>query len=147
VCGTWRSPAGVGRTLSLPERDLWAAEMGAADFFSIYLAAFLQRAAFDCYWVHRPGWLRGLLLARPGNGISRPHCGIAHPVGRITAGELGGDSGDCARGHYLLLHGVASLSPDHRDWPPHGNIVAGGHGNHRMDYFRRADALQCGSCV
>ena len=62
---------GSGGPVSLPERDLWSAEMGAADFVSVYLAAFLQRAAFDCHGMYRAGRLRCLLLARPGDGIRR----------------------------------------------------------------------------
>ena len=116
--------------------------MGAADFFSVYLATFLQRSAFDCQRMHRARGLRCLLLARPGDGLRRTHCGAAHPMGRATSGELDCDAGNCTGGRYLLVHGLAALPAHHSDRAPFENIVAGRDGNDRMDHLRWADALQ-----
>src|SRR5208282_5543300 len=88
VGGVGGSIPRVGRILSLLERDLWAAEMGTADFVSVYLATFLQRSAVDCQRMHRAGGLRRLLLAEPGNGLRGAHFGPAHPGSRAASGEL-----------------------------------------------------------
>src|SRR5271154_1577023 len=121
--------------------------MGAADFVSVYLSAFLQRAAWYSHWLYRSGRLRRLLLARPGDGVRRTQRSFAHPMGRATAGELGGDAGDCGGGRDLLLNGVAALSAHYGDWAPFESVVAGRNGNDRMDHLRRADALQRGACL
>src|SRR5580698_3186702 len=90
--------AGIGRTgfdvsrvrwiVSIPERDLWAAKVGAADFVSVHLATFLQRSAVDFERMHRASGLRRLLLAQPRNNLRRTHCRVAYSRRGAAAGEL-----------------------------------------------------------
>ncbi len=75
--GTGRGHAGVGRVVSLSERNLRAAEAGAAGFFPVYLATLLQRSAFDCLGSDRAFAVRGFLLAAPGTGVVDPHLGAS----------------------------------------------------------------------
>ena len=66
---TGGSAAGFGRIVSLPARNLWAADLGAADLVSVYLAGIVQRTVVDCDRMHRPSRVRRLLLARTGDGV------------------------------------------------------------------------------
>ena len=52
------------RIVPLSARDLWPESPGAADFFSLHLAAFFQRAALDCVGLDWTGGVRILFLAR-----------------------------------------------------------------------------------
>ena len=142
VGGTGRRVPGVGRIVSLPERDLWAEKMGTADFVFVYLATFLQRSAFDRQRMHRAGRLRCLLLARSRDGVCRAHLGSAHPVGRVTSSELDCDTGNCTGDRHLLIHGLAALPAHHSDRATFENAVAWRDGNDWMDHLCRADALQ-----
>ncbi len=47
VGGTGNSLSGVGRELSVSEPTVWSGAVGAAAFFSLYLAADVQRATLD----------------------------------------------------------------------------------------------------
>ncbi len=74
--------ARVGRIVSLSARDLRPAEMGTPDFVPVYLAGIVQRSALHCHRMHRPGGIRGLLLAGTGNGVRASRGRAAHSVGR-----------------------------------------------------------------
>ena len=67
--GAWRGHAGIGRVVSLFERDLRAAEVGAGRILPFYLATILQRPAFDCFGSRRALAIRGFLLAGTGAGL------------------------------------------------------------------------------
>ena len=77
VGGTGRGHARVGRIVSLSARDLRAAATGTADFFSLHLAAFFQRAAVDRVGSDRTGRLCVVFLARSRTSIRGPSLGIA----------------------------------------------------------------------
>src|SRR2546430_5077680 len=79
--------ARVGRIISLPTRDIWPAENGPADFVLVYLADFVQRATFNCYWLHRAGGLRRILLAWTRYGVRGAQSGLAYSLGRATANK------------------------------------------------------------
>src|SRR5271157_4573974 len=136
----------VGALLAVCD-GLWSAEVGAADFISVYLAAFLQRSALDCQRMHRAGRIRCVLLAEPRNGLCRAHFGRDDPVGGAVAGELDCDARHRARSRDLRVHGVAAVPADHGDRAALENIVARRDGNDRMDHLRRAYAFQCSSRV
>src|ERR1035438_4358952 len=71
--GTGRGDAGVGRVVPLFERDLRATEVGTRCFLPLYLAAFLQRSAFDCLGSGGALAIRIFLLAGPGTGLGGSH--------------------------------------------------------------------------
>src|SRR6202140_3162326 len=143
VCGIGRGAAHVRRILSLLARNLWSAEMGTANFVSVYLASILQRAAFDCDRMHRAGGVRRLLLARAGDGLCPARCGAADPVGRSPAGQLDRYARHIDSGGDLFLHGAAAVSEYHGDWAAYQGVMVRGDGDHWLDHLRRPDPLQC----
>src|ERR1700733_10250091 len=132
----------IRRLLSIPERDLRAAEMGTADFVSVHLAALLQRSTLDCQRMPWACGLRCVLLAEPGKGIRSAHSGIAHPLGGPAASKLDCDAGNCVRNRYLLLHGYVALSANHGDCAAVEDLMVRRNGDDRMDHLRRSPAFQ-----
>ena len=72
VGGVGSGAASVGGIVSLSARDVWAAEMGTADFVPLYLAGVIFCTTLYCYWLHRARGLRGVLLAGTGYGPRAP---------------------------------------------------------------------------
>src|ERR1039458_6678952 len=70
---TGRGHAGVGRIVSVFERNLWAAEAGTAHIFSLYLATVFQRSAVDCIGRHRAFAICGFFLAGFGARLVDTH--------------------------------------------------------------------------
>src|SRR6202049_409709 len=141
--GTGRGYARLGWVLSLSEGNLRARKVGKADFVSLYLATFIQRAAFDRHRLHRGGGIRGVLLAWAGNGVLGARCRAAHSVGRQFADELGGEFVHRFGGGDLLPDSIAALPADHGNWAHVKVTLAGCDGDDRLDYLCRAHAFQC----
>src|SRR5260370_3012909 len=141
--GTWRGDATVGRVLPLFERDLRAAKVGSRGFLSFYLAALLQRSAFDRLGSGGALAVRGFFLAGSGTGLGgtnvKPECAGAGP----TASCLGSDARDSAGDRSRLVHSVSPLPPNHRHLQTFNSALGRRDGNDRVDHLRRPDSLQC----
>ena len=142
VGGTGRGHAGVGRIVSLPERKLWAERRRAADFVSVYLAAFFQRAPVDRLRRNRAGRLCGLFVARPGSAVCGPQlescgAGAGHP-----ASGMAGFRRDFPRDRHRRAGDGSALPQDHQ----HRVDVEGAAGrrgrHHDLDHRCRPDAFQ-----
>src|SRR5216684_4131312 len=134
--GTRRGAAGVGRVVSLPERDLRTAEDGAADLVSVYLATFIQCTAFHCYRLHRAGGIRSLLLAATGNSLFVIRCRGAHSLGRKSSCELDRHAGNRSRSGCMFSRDTTALPAHHGDWKTVESAMGMRNGNDGLDYLR-----------
>ena len=87
----------AGGSYQYLKASLRAEVAGSPAVVPLHLAIVVQRAAVDRLWLHRPGALCGIPLARPG-----PHLAVAHlsPRGsaaRVAGGQHRGDVGHPCR--------------------------------------------------
>src|SRR5260370_18532618 len=135
--GAWRGDAGVGRVVSVFERCLWSAEVGASGFLSIYLATLIQRSAFDCLGSRRAVAVRGFLLARTGTGLGGSYVEPESAAAGSTASDLGGNARDSARDWSRPVHRVSALPADHGDLKALDAALGGRDGDDRLDHLCR----------
>src|SRR5260370_13592408 len=133
--GAWRGDAGVGRVVSLFERDLRSAEVGTSGFLSIYLATLIQRSAFDCLGSRRALAVRGFLLARTGTGLGGSYVEPESAAAGSTASDLGGNARDSARDWSRPVHRVSALPADQGDLKVLAASLGGSVGEDRLDKF------------
>src|ERR1035437_6527591 len=101
-----RGDAGVGRVVSVFERDLRAAEVGASCFLPLYLATLIQCSTFDCFGGGRALAVCGFLLAGTGTGLGGAHVEPESAAAWSIASDLGGDARNFACDWSLLVHRV-----------------------------------------
>ena len=144
---TGRGHAGVGRIVSLFERNLRAAEAGTAHIFSLYLATVFQRSAVDCIGRHRAFAICGFFLAGSGARLVDPHRQPQSAADRNSTVDLGCDAGHAGGHRRLRTHSFPALPADHGDFAAHQPALAGRDGNDWMDHRCRAYSFQCASGI
>ena len=140
--GVGRRDAGLGRVVSLFERNLRSAKIGARRFIPLHLATFIQRSAVDCVGSGGALAIRRFLLARTGAGLGHTHAGGASSATRPTASDLGSNARDSARNRSLRFRGVSALPAHHRDFKVFAATLAWRDGDDRLDHRDRPPAFQ-----
>src|SRR5260370_30408277 len=127
--------AGGGLVVSLPERNLRPAEVGASSLLPLYLATLIQRSAFDCLGSRRALAVRGFLLARTGTGLGGSYVEPESAAAGSTASDLGGNARDSARDWSRPVHRVSALPADQGDLKVLAASLGGSVGEDRLDKF------------
>ncbi len=136
--------AGVGRIVSLSAGDLWAAWLGAADFFSFHLAAFFQRAAVDCVGRDWAGGIRVLFFSRAGTSVRDAQLGLECSAAGHVCKVRWMVSGATFVAIGMVVLAVVLLVPqDHEHWLDVEVAAGGRNRDHGMDHFCGIQSLSC----